>query len=92
MEDKSTSNQKNNKLAQELKHIQKLTGAVPSPFECWLITRGIKTLHLRVQQQTKNATKLAKYLVKHPKIEAVHYPGLKSHPHHKVAKKQMAVL
>ncbi len=80
---------KNGNLAKELKHIQKLTGAVPSPFECWLITRGIKTLHLRVQQQTKNAQKLAKYLVKHPKIEAVHYPGLKSHPHHKVAKKQM---
>ncbi len=81
---------KDNKLAKELKHIQKLTGAVPSPFECWLITRGIKTLHLRVQQQTKNAKKLAKYLEKHPKIEAVNYPGLKSHPHHKVAKKQMS--
>ncbi len=81
---------KDNELAKELKHIQKLTGAVPSPFECWLITRGIKTLHLRVQQQTKNAKKLAKYLEKHPKIEAVNYPGLKSHPQHKVAKKQMS--
>lgn len=79
----------NNPLAEQLHRIQKLTGAVPSPFECWMITRGIKTLHVRVMQQTKNAKKLAKFLIKHPKIEAVHYPGLKSHPHYKVAKKQM---
>lgn len=80
---------KKGKLADELKNIQTLTGGVPSPFECWLVTRGIKTLHVRVMQQTKNAQKLAKYLEKHPKIERVNYPGLKSHPHHKVAKKQM---
>ena len=78
-----------NELATALKEIQTLTGGVPSPFECWLITRGIKTLHVRVKQQTKNAKKLAKYLLAHPQIEAVHYPGLKSHPHHTVAKKQM---
>ena len=77
------------KLAEQIKSIQTLTGAVPSPFECWLVTRGIKTLHLRVMQQTKNAAKLAHFLEKHPKIERVNYPGLKSHPHHKVAKKQM---
>lgn len=76
-------------LADQIKSIQTLTGAVPSPFECWLVTRGIKTLHLRVMQQTKNAAKLARFLEKHPKIERVNYPGLKSHPHHKVAKKQM---
>ena len=76
-------------LADQIKSIQTLTGAVPSPFECWLVTRGIKTLHLRVMQQTKNAAKLARFLEKHPKIERVNYPGLKSHPDHKVAKKQM---
>ena len=76
-------------LAEQIKSIQTLTGAVPSPFECWLVTRGIKTLHVRVMQQTKNAAKLARFLEKHPKIERVNYPGLKSHPHHKVAKKQM---
>ena len=78
-----------NALVEQIKSIQTLTGAVPSPFECWLVTRGIKTLHVRVMQQTKNAAKLARFLEKHPKIERVNYPGLKSHPHHKVAKKQM---
>jgi len=78
-----------NALAEQIKSIQTLTGAVPSPFECWLVTRGIKTLYVRVMQQTKNAAKLARFLEKHPKIERVNYPGLKSHPHHKVAKKQM---
>ncbi len=76
-------------LAEQIKSIQTLTGGVPSPFECWLVTRGIKTLHVRVMQQTKNAAKLATFLEQHQKIERVNYPGLKSHPHHKVAKKQM---
>jgi len=80
---------KNKALEESLRTIQKLTGGVPSPFGCWLVTRGIKTLHLRVKQQTKNAKKLARYLEKHPLIEKVFYPGLKSHPHYKVAKKQM---
>ena len=79
----------NGALAEQIKNIQTLTGGVPSPFECWLVTRGIKTLHVRVMQQTKNAAKLAAFLEKHPKIERVNYPGLKSHPHYKVAKKQM---
>lgn len=76
-------------LSQKLKNIQKLSGGVPSPFECWLVTRGIKTLALRVREQTKSAGKLAEFLVHHPKIEAVHYPGLPSHPQHDIAKKQM---
>lgn len=80
---------KKGKLAEQLKSIQILTGAVPSPFDCWLVTRGIKTLYVRVMKQTENAQKLAVYLEKHPKIERVNYPGLKSHPHHKIAKKQM---
>ena len=80
---------KKGKLADKLRDIQRLTGGVPSPFECWLVTRGIKTLPLRIRQQTKNAAKLARFLEKHPKIEKVNYPGLKSHPHYVVAKQQM---
>ena len=79
----------NNALPEKIKTIQKLTGGVPSPFDCWMVSRGIKTLPLRVKAQTKNAMKLAEYLNKHPKIEVVHYPGLTSHPQHGVAKKQM---
>jgi cystathionine gamma-synthase len=76
-------------LSEKIKIIQKLTGAVPSPFDCWLITRGIKTLPLRVKAQTETAMKLAEYLSQHSKIEAVHYPGLASHPQHEIAKRQM---
>ncbi len=76
-------------LSQKLKNTQKLSGGVPSPFECWLVTRGIKTLALRVREQTKNAAQLADFLDNHSKIEAVHYPGLMSHPQYHIAKKQM---
>jgi len=76
-------------LSTKIATIQKLTGAVPSPFDCWLLSRGIKTLPLRVKAQTENALKLAEYLHTHPQIEAVHYPGLPSHPQHEIAKKQM---
>lgn len=75
-------------LAQKINAIQLLSGAVPSPFDCWLIGRGIQTLHLRVSKQSENAFKLANYLEKHPKIEKVLYPGLESHPQHGLAKKQ----
>lgn len=76
------------KLAETIKSIQLLSGAVPSPFDCWLIARGIQTLHLRIMKQTENALRLAKFLEGHPRIEKVNYPGLKSHPQHLVAKKQ----
>ena len=76
------------KIAEKIKNIQILSGAVPAPFDCWLIARGIQTLKLRVKQQSKNALKLAKYLENHPKIEKVLYPGLESHPQHLLAKKQ----
>jgi cystathionine gamma-synthase len=76
-------------LSDKVKNIQRLTGGVPSPFDCWLITRGIKTLPLRVKAQTETAMKLAEYLSQHPQIEAVHYPGLPSHPQHEIAKRQM---
>ncbi len=75
-------------LADKIKSIQLLSGAVPSPFDCWLIARGIQTLHLRVMKQTENAFKLAHFLDKHPKIEKVYYPGLRSHPQHLIADKQ----
>jgi cystathionine gamma-synthase len=76
-------------LSDKVKNIQRLTGGVPSPFDCWLITRGIKTLPLRVKAQTETAMKLAEYLSHHPQIEAVHYPGLASHPQYEIAKRQM---
>ena len=76
-------------LSNKLRTIQKLTGGVPSPFESWLVARGIKTLALRVKAQTENAGKLADFLSTHPQIEAVHYPGLTTHPQHEIAKKQM---
>lgn len=76
------------KIATKIKSIQQLNGAVPAPFDCWLIGRGIQTLHLRVSKQSENALKLASFLEKHPKVEQVNYPGLKSHPQHNLALKQ----
>ena len=70
--------------------VQQWGGAVPSPFECWLTLRGIRTLPWRVRAQTDNALKLATYLENHARIEAVHYPGLKSHPAHEIARRQMS--
>lgn len=64
-------------------------GANLGPFEAWLTLRGIKTLHVRMQRQTENAGKIAKWLEEHPKVEWVKYPGLKSHPQHALAKRQM---
>ncbi len=81
--------QTSGELAQRLKNIQKLSGAVPAPFDCWLITRGIKTLKLRLLQQTANAQQLADFLARQPAIKAVHYPGLSSHPQHAIAAQQM---
>ncbi len=67
----------------------KAVGAVPSPFDCWLSLRGVKTLAVRMAQHCKNAQAIAEYLSDHPKVSKVHYPGLPSHPDHAVAKKQM---
>ncbi len=64
-------------------------GGIPSPFDCYLMLRGLKTLPLRVQKSTENAQKIAEYLENHPKIDRVYYPGLPSHPQHELAKKQM---
>ena len=76
-------------LAHRIQSIQIQMGAIPSPFDCWLISRGIQTLHLRVTKQTENAQKMADWLVEHPKVHRVLYPGLKDHPNHEIAAQQM---
>jgi cystathionine beta-lyase/cystathionine gamma-synthase len=70
--------------------MQKTCGAVPSPFDCYLILRSIKTLAVRMQRHCENAMELAVWLKRHPKITKVYYPGLPSHPQHDLAKQQMA--
>ena len=79
-----------NDFAQRLRAIQMAGGAVPSPFECWLVTRGIRTLPVRVNAQCATASALAAYLSKHKRVAVVHYPGLPSHPQHTLAKRQMS--
>lgn len=70
--------------------LQNSIGPSQSPFDSWLVLRGIKTLAVRMEAHAKNAMVIAKYLEKHPKVERVVYPGLKSHPGHSIAKKQMS--
>jgi cystathionine gamma-synthase len=79
-----------NDLWKKIVAIQMAAGAVPSPFECWLTLRGIRTLPLRVRAQSDNAMALAKHLSKHKRVEVVHYPGLPSHPAHTLAASQMS--
>ena len=79
----------NSEFFQRVRMIQAAAGAVPSPFECWLLVRGIRTLALRARTQSANAQRIAEFLASHPKIEKVLYAGLKSHPGHEVAKSQM---
>jgi cystathionine beta-lyase/cystathionine gamma-synthase len=76
-------------LAQKLHFTQNASGAVPGPQDCFLVLRGIKTLHLRVQRACENAAAIAQYLNKHPKIKSVYWPGFESHKNHAIAKKQM---
>lgn len=80
---------KNRKVAEQLRFIQNAVGAIPGPQDCFLVLRGIKTLHLRVERACQNAEKIAKYLKRHPKVENVYYPGFSDHPNHTIAKKQM---
>lgn len=76
-------------LLAKLQMSQKTGGAVASPFDCWLILRGIRTMPWRMRAHTANAECVARFLESHPRVEAVHYPGLESHPGHAVARKQM---
>lgn len=80
---------KTQELADQLHFIQNASGAVPGPQDCFLILRGIKTLHVRVQRACENAEKIAAYLSSHPKVSKVYYPGFVHHKNHDVAKKQM---
>jgi cystathionine beta-lyase len=77
------------KLFQELSFIQNSCGAVPGPQDCFLVLRGIKTLHLRMERHCSNGRKIAEFLKNHSKIGKVYWPGFADHPNHKVASKQM---
>jgi cystathionine beta-lyase/cystathionine gamma-synthase len=77
-------------LYENLKFHQNAAGAVPGPFDTWLTMRGIKTLAVRMRQHEANAQAVAKFLLEHPRVEKVYYPGLPSHPDHALAKKQMS--
>ena len=76
-------------LGDRLGFLQNAVGAVPSPFDSFLVTRGLKTLHLRMQRHCENAMEIARHLERHPRVEKVLYPGLESHPQHALAKQQM---
>lgn len=77
-------------LFAKIRAVQMIGGGVPSPFECWLTLRGIRTLPWRMRAQTENAKRVAEFLDSHKKVEAVHYPGLRSHHAFEVASRQMA--
>jgi cystathionine gamma-lyase len=77
-------------LADKIRFIHNATGAVPGPQDCFLMLRGIKTLHIRMDRACANAKKVAKFLTQNKKVSNVYYPGLKDHPNHKIAKKQMS--
>lgn len=76
--------------AEKLAFLQKASGGIMSPFECFLILRGVKTLAVRMKQHDANGRRVAEYLSQHPKVERVLYPGLASHPQHELALRQMA--
>jgi len=79
----------NDILHEELAFLQNTCGATPGPQDCFLVLRGIKTLHVRMQRHCENGKSIAEFLKNHPKVEDVFWPGFESHPNHEVAKKQM---
>src|SRR5690606_34933580 len=79
----------NAELAERMAFLQSAVGSVGGPFDSFLALRGLKTLHLRMAAHCANALELAKWLEKHPSVQRVVYPGLKSHPQHALAKRQM---
>ncbi len=81
---------KNDDIAKEMYHIQNASGAVTAPMDSFLVLRGIKTLHLRMQRHCENGAKIAAFLNEHPKVENVYWPGLKTHKNHLIAKEQMS--
>ena len=80
---------KDAKIAEQIKFFQNSCGAVPGPHDVFLVLRGIKTLHVRMDRHCENGMKIANYLVNHPRVDKVHFPGLPTHPGHSVAAKQM---
>src|ERR1043166_8551515 len=76
-------------IAERLQFLQKSLGAVPGPFDCWLVLRGIKTLAIRMRRHSENAEVVALWLSRNPLVERVLYPGLPTHPGHTIAAKQM---
>jgi cystathionine beta-lyase/cystathionine gamma-synthase len=76
--------------AESFRFVQKCTGGILSPFESWLILRGVKTLAVRMRQHDANGRAVAEFLRKHPKVSHVSYPGLEDHPQHELAKRQMS--
>lgn len=80
---------KDKALAQELLFLQNSCGAVPGPHDCWLVLRGIKTLHLRMQRHCENGEAVARFLRDHPKTDKVYWCGFEDHPNHEIARAQM---
>jgi len=76
-------------IAEKLAFIQNTCGAIPGPQDCFLVLRGLKTLHLRMQRHSENGRKVAEYLKSHPKIDKVYWPGFEDHQNHEIAKEQM---
>src|ERR1043166_5571336 len=77
---------------QRIRGIQYIGGAVPSPFDCWVILRGARRAPWRMRAHSENTMKIARFLAQHPKVARVHYPGLPSHPGHKIAASQMSAI
>ena len=77
-------------IFEPVKFLQNAIGAVPAPLDCWLTLRGLKTLELRMQRHTENASRIAEALDSHPQVRRVYYPGLPTHPGHDVARRQMS--
>jgi cystathionine beta-lyase/cystathionine gamma-synthase len=76
-------------LGERLAFLQYVGGAVPSPFDCWLVLRGLKTLAVRMDRHQLNALAVARFLAGHPRVERVYYPGLPDHPGYAIARRQM---
>lgn len=75
-------------LLEKLRFIQMSVGSVPSPFDCWIVQRSLKTLHVRMDRHNSNANEIANYLEQNNKVVSIYYPGLKKHPNHEIAKQQ----
>ena len=79
----------NHKLLEDLNKLQRMIGSIPGPLTCFLLERGLKTFGLRMEQHNRAGLEIARFLESHPKVKKVWYPGLKSHPDHRIAKAQM---